>query len=240
MTETLATSSLIAKDGDKKATAKTTLNKFIGKDFFNGDCFAIALCASRRSGKTTLLKHLLHKYVKYDKLILIGASINNGIYAGIETKFRYEKYNNDYVKEIMKIQRGIMRGGKKPPHVVFVLDDCVNVKYMSTLTDIFLTGRNSNVSIFFCAQNSTLLSTDHRNNLDALIVLKEHTSTEIDSLVTKFFMGNLKAIGLKAKNNAEESRIWRDFIEENTGDYNSIVLNYKTDKNSIWRYRAPA
>ena len=78
----------------------------------------IGICAKRGSGKSELVKYLLHNYYKlYQKIIIISATESiNKFYQQmpfIDPKFIYNKYDDSFIESLMAKMAKTNEGLKK-------------------------------------------------------------------------------------------------------------------------------
>lgn len=188
--------------------------------------FSMAIIASRRSGKTTLLKYLVNNYLKntFDEVILITNSINNEIYDDFDA-IKICEFDNDIINGIISLQQE-----DKSKKILVILDDAVGnkIKYSSGILKLFCISRNLNISIIYSIQSATLLLPDHKENLDYLLIMKVKTFPKIKHIIDTFLMGNLESKDIKTSK--DEFNFWHDLIKKQCVDYNSIVVDYMNDK----------
>lgn len=202
-------------------------------NFEKNQNFSMALVASRRSGKTTLLKYIVNNYLKdlFDEVILITSSLNNNIYIDFDA-IKICEFDNDIINSIISLQQE--DSSKK---ILIILDDAVGnkIKFSSGILKLFCISRNLNISIIYSVQSATLLLPDHKENLDYLIIMKVKTLPKIKHIIDTFLMGNLESETIKT--NKEEFNFWHNLIKNKCQNYKSIIVNYLDDK--ILEYKIP-
>ena len=197
--------------------------------------FSMALVASRRSGKTTMLKFLVNNYLEsqFDEIILLCNTAGNEIYDNFtKTKkcIKILEFDEDVLKALIMMQQE--NSSKK---ILIILDDMVgnNVRYSNAVLRLFCTARNLNISIIYSVQSATLLLPDCKENLDYLIILKIKTFPKIKHIIDTFLIGNLE--NDKIKTTKQEFEFWHTLIKKNCKDFNSLVVNYLDD--NIYKYK---
>ena len=200
---------------------------------FNPDQnFSMAIVASRRSGKTTLLKSLMKNHIEksFDQIVLISNTLSNEIYDDFAPEHKLTRlsvFNNDVIQGLITMQQ---EEGEDSEKVLVVIDDCVgnSVKYSSGLLKLFCVSRNLNMSIIYSVQDSTCLLPSHRENLDFLIIMRIKTFPKIKHIIDTFLIGNLESDEIKT--NKEEFEVWHKLIKTICVDHRAIVVDYIDDK----------
>jgi hypothetical protein len=133
---------------------------------------SITIFGSTKSYKTYLLKRILKKYYSEDCIVsLFAQNIHNDIYDDIDKNIiKLDHYSPQLVKKMAQINKKV-----KPPNkyrFVAVLDDIINSKNEHNLEELYLTLRNSRISIITCLQNIQLLKSTSRGNSNFVIFRK--------------------------------------------------------------------
>ena len=184
------------------------------------DGHSISIFGSSKSGKTTLLKNLLKKYVTNKKSICVLSAQN-----------AHSKAYKDYPKEIILtdnyspiLVKAAARINKKSNNkypICFVLDDIIDAKNDRKLEDIYLTLRNSLISIIVLIQNVQLLRSTSRSNSNIVIFKKFNNPKTIEDYVMKEFLGNYPPFRDLRMND----KVNLYFKIMNDGNYNFFVLD---------------
>lgn len=148
---------------------------------------SFALIGSTRSGKTTLLKHILEKYFEKFITILMSNSIHAPIYKEIEDCIKSPLYSPRIIKEGYEINR------KTNNHYPFlyVLDDVVDKKFDKELLKLLTIYRNSGLSTVICVQSPILLNSASRGNINFVCLGRLNSDESIERVVRMYLMSYL-------------------------------------------------
>ena len=148
---------------------------------------SFALIGSTRSGKTTLLKHILEKYFEKHITILMSNSIHAPIYKEIDDCIKSPLYSPRIIKEGYEINR------KTNNHYpfLFVLDDVVDKKNDKELMKLLTIYRNSGLSTIISVQSPILLNTASRGNVNFVLLGKMNSDENIEKVVRMYLMSFL-------------------------------------------------
>jgi hypothetical protein len=148
---------------------------------------SIGLIGSTRSGKTTLLKHLIKKYFDEHIPILMSNSIHAPIYKEIEDCVQSPIYSPCIIKEGYEINR------KCDNHYpfLFILDDVVDKKFDKELLKLFTIYRNSGLSAIVSVQSPILLNSASRGNINFVMLGRLNSDESIEKVVRMYLMSYL-------------------------------------------------
>jgi hypothetical protein len=148
---------------------------------------SFALIGSTRSGKTTLLKHILEKYFEKHITVLMSNSIHAPIYKEIEECIKSPVYSPRIIKEGYEINR------KTNNHYpfLFVLDDVVDKKFDKELLKLLTIYRNSGLSTIISVQSLKLLNTASRGNINFVMLGRLNSDEAIEQVVRAYLMSYL-------------------------------------------------
>ena len=126
----------------------------------------VALVGSTRSGKTTLLKHILDTCFDKHLGVLMTPSLHAPIYEDIKGLAKAPFYVPRIIEEMFGINR------KCDNHYPFlaVLDDVVTAKFDKTLMKSFTIYRNSGITTVMSVQNPIIFNSVTRGNFNAVIL----------------------------------------------------------------------
>lgn len=152
-----------------------------------GGC-SFALLGSTRSGKTTLLKHIIHEYFEKHIKVLMSASIHASVYDEIKDCIKSPMYSARVVKEGYEINR------KTDNHydMLFILDDIVDKKFDKELVKLLAVYRNSNLSTIISLQSPVMLNTSVRSNINFVILMKMNNDEAIEKVIRMYLMSYLE------------------------------------------------
>jgi hypothetical protein len=190
-----------------------------------------------RSGKSTLINFLLKKIKhRYDIIILISQNSHNDIYG--EDDIYDVKINKDHKKLIKQI-RYFQKKTKNKLNFMIVFDDYTSnrIKYDTTLTNLFVNGRNANISVIFSAQEFTMIAKVVRLNSRFVFVLKQNNPQSNMRATQQFIYGFVEPPPyIKLKMYKME---WcRKFLLAHTQDYNAICLDMDNIKSGVYNIKA--
>lgn len=206
--------------------------------------FACLCIASRRSGKSYLIRYLYLKFWanEFDVVISMCPTDFADFYPSfLPGDLFYREYRPEVMEALMGMQEERIGNGEKPLSILVILDDCSDdrEKYQSELQKIYTKGRHYNISIIYCTQATTLTGPTWRNNSDIILIGRANSSHERKNIVDNFLMGSADEEDLKG---AKERPFFNALIKKNTADHNFIIINSdgKTGefKDTILTYRA--
>lgn len=196
--------------------------------------FASLCIASRRSGKSYLIRYLYLKYwhKKFDAVVVICPTDFNDFYPSfISGSLFFDEYDPDILEGILKSQQDKISNGEIPPNILVILDDCSdeNEKYAKTIQRIYTSGRHYAISLIYCVQGTTLTGPQWRNNADFVLIGRSKGGLERTNIVNNFLVGNADEDELGGKS---EKTFMMETLKKNTQDYNFLVIdnNATTDK----------
>ena len=151
-----------------------------------GGC-SFALIGSTRSGKTTMLKHILDEFFDRHLVVLMSNSIHAPIYRDIDNVVKCPVYSARLIKEGYEINR------KTNNHYpfLFVLDDVVDKKFDKELLKLLTIYRNSGLSTVITAQSLKILNTASRGNVNFVLLGKLNSDEAIEQVVRAYLMSYL-------------------------------------------------
>jgi hypothetical protein len=190
----------------------------------------VCLCAKRKSGKSELLRYLVHKNRdSWCKIFIVCPSegVNKFYSDFVPSNCIFDKYSEDWVEKLI-IEMGKINSGKSSEdakHILLILDDCCSdVKFhqSDSLKKLFTRGRHVKISVIITSQYLYQLPPVARNNADYLLV-SQMNKQGLDVLCNDFLMGNI----------SKEKFI--DCYYRNTSNYGFLVIsnNASSDNNNL-------
>lgn len=177
----------------------------------------IALIGSTRSGKTTLLTHMLDKY--FDKYVgvLMTPSLHAPIYKDIKCLSKSPEYVPAVIDEMFKINKGT----KNHYPFLAVLDDVVTAKFDKTLLKSFTIYRNSGITTIMSVQNPILFNSTTRGNFNAVILGYLNSDEACEKVIRMFCYTSIAGKNIEEKIH-EYKRLTSDhywlYIDHLSGD----------------------
>ena len=148
---------------------------------------SFCLIGSTRSGKTTLLKHVLKEYFDKHITVLMSNSIHAPIYNEIEGCIKSPVYSHKIIKEGYEINRKT----KNHYPFLFVLDDIVDKKFDKELLKMMTIYRNSALSTIISIQDPMLLSTAARGNVNFACLGYFNSDEKVEKIIRMYLTSHL-------------------------------------------------
>lgn len=200
------------------------LDKFSFKNALrNDECYSMILCAIRRSGKTTLIKNELFDLLKsnHDIVIFLSNSIHNSIY-DFANCLRFKDYYPGLIDDIMKFQEET----KNSLRIALIMDDLVSYskKNDDSLMQLFVRGRNVNITVVTSSQSTTLVNKNNRGNSDFVIIGNNPSAEFRETIIKSFLLG---AVPLPENVRTVNNRMdyLHKFINHFTKDHGFIIMD---------------
>ena len=221
------------------ASAKQDLPKFnldaLTKVELEGG-FAGIISASRRSGKTNFIKYIYDELDKqFDIIILFSDTLHNQKYSFAKDP-KFNKFNTSILEDVFQFQKNTDNAFK----ILIIMDDCVSneTKADNSIMQLYLTGRNWNISCIISTQISTLVNKKIRGNTDFVFIGKTNTPENRLNLIETFLVTCVQA-PTEVKTKVAKLEYLDKYIVENTEDYNFLVLDYLNDGERVYNFKAP-
>lgn len=170
----------------------------------------IFICAARRSGKTTLVKHLLLEYFQdYDIVTGICGNWHTAreytSSGAIVEKYCHGKYDPKILKDWFKKCDELLRKGKELPRQLIVLDDVlvshsIKNEQRRTSNDPYLTrlatqGRHYRCGVILCVQSwATSLNFTRNSDLVFVAPTSLYAGSDFESLLKNYMTGSHKKV----------------------------------------------
>jgi hypothetical protein len=198
--------------------------------------FSSMIIASRRSGKSHLIKYLFTKYwgKKFDMVVVMSPTMFTGFFEEfVFGNFFFESLNEEFLETIFLKQRQRAEEGKKARQILLILDDCSDSRerYSNILQRIFTTGRHLNVSIIFSSQETVLSSTVARNNSDFILIGKNLGGRGRQNVTENFLMGNIDDDEIPE--GMSEKSYMGQLLRKYTADHSFIAISYLNTTNEF-------
>ena len=198
-------------------------------------CPHLALFIARRnSGKSYLMRHLLHVLAKGKRfrwVLVISPTAFNGEWSSVVGEDNVlGQFDPDQVGHLMDRQAELREDGQDNPGLL-ILDDCLGAaNFQSDLfTRIASAGRHYRVSVWVACQHMFKMPPVIRTNSDYLFVLGTQNDHVVKALWDEF--GGLGFDDWKA---------FRTHAAAAVADYGALVVDTHDSKSPVRRVRAPS
>lgn len=171
--------------------------KSLNLDLDHFKAYSFVLIGSTRSGKSTLLNHIMDKYMKGKINILMTESPNGDIYK--EGSFKKDCIMAPtYMPEIIKECYLIQKGTKNRYPFNFIMDDLVGFRSDKQMKKLLTIYRNSNMGVCITGQSVNILDTSARNNCNYVFLGRVNSDAEAEnickSFLASFFPPSMKMV----------------------------------------------
>lgn len=155
----------------------------------------VALVGSTRSGKTTLLNHILNHCFEKHVGVLMTPSLHAPIYEAIKGLAKAPFYVPRIIEEMYSINR------KTENHYPFlaVLDDVVTAKFDKTLMKSFTIYRNSGITTIMSVQNPIIFNSVTRGNFNAVILGYLNSDEACEKVIRMFCYTSIPGKNIEEK-----------------------------------------
>jgi hypothetical protein len=211
--------------------------------FKRGHCFAMLLFASRNSGKSYLIRHLIRDYLIpiYDIFIVVSDSpdtITDFAPCCPQGTIFLKEMNYEIFNEITRKNQELTKKGKADLNSLLIFDDKIgkDTKNDEQLLQLFTRGRHLGISIIFSSQAKKMAETTWLNNADYTIILKQNSAQQRETVVKNILKGTVEVEDPK-----QEDRLIRDIVKGYASDQGDalIINNAAKSSNNLFWYRAP-
>ena len=202
--------------------------------------FSIADCAPRNSGKTTTISYLWPLFKRrYHAVIFFCQSLKAEIYKSFLTendrRFCFPTFNEDLLTDLKLLQDAT----ENAFHFLILFDDDVDFnahKNNRMMVNIYTKGRNDNMTIWFSTQSAFAINSNARENIDYLILRRPRTPAMREKIAEQFLFDIVPAPP-ECNTRGKKLMYINQWIDVNTRDYNSIVIDYLNDS-KIYKFKA--
>ena len=198
-------------------------------------CPHLALFVARRnSGKSFLMRHLLHVLARGKKfrwvLVISPTSFNGEWSAVVGEDNVLSVFDDDQITRLMDRQAELREDDVDNPGLL-ILDDCLGAANFGSdlFTRIASAGRHYRVSLWVAAQHYTKMPPVIRTNSDYLFILGTQNDKVVKALWDEF--GGLGFTDWKA---------FRSHAAQAVADFGALVVDTHDSKQPVRRVRAPS
>jgi hypothetical protein len=155
---------------------------------------SLLMIGSTRSGKTTILKHLVEKWFDKHLGVLMSPNIHAPVYKGFSMSESAE-----FIPRIIEEMYRINKDTKNHYPFLVVLDDVVTKKFDKDLLKLFTVHRNANVSGIQCIQSPILLNSAMRGNINLVLLGYMNSDESVEKVVRMFVYASIPGKNIEAK-----------------------------------------
>lgn len=205
--------------------------------------FAMLIFASRNSGKSYLMRHLIRTHLRKINDIIVIVSDSPDTKKDFEpccgpntiflSDMNFTIINNLTAKNAKRAQEG-----KEPLNMLLIFDDKIgnDIKNDQNLLNVFTRGRHLNLSVIFSSQSKKLAETTWLNNADYTIMLKSNSAQQKKTILENVLRGSINLDDPRTEVQTLTA-IVREYCS-NQGD--ALVIDSQTTANdNLFWYRAP-
>ena len=190
--------------------------------------YSFLVLGSTRSGKSTMIDHILKKYCESKISILMTESPNADAYKS--DTFRKNVlmcpgWHESIIKDAYKLNNATNN------HYMFnfILDDIVSAKHSKTLKALLTVYRNSQIGCIISGQGATMLPPIARSNVNIILLGRVNNDFEAEMIV-KNFLKSYFPTDMKLTEKIKQFR-------ELTKDHRFICLNNLNDETFITKLK---
>jgi len=144
---------------------------------------SFAIVASSKSGKSTLMKHIISKVFPDDIKVLMTMSPCADIYTSLKKDCVFAP---TYLPDIIKTCYLLNKNTCNHYQFCIIVDDVVGFKSDRSMTKLLCLYRNSGLSAIVCGQDLQMLNPTGRCNVNNVLLGKLNSAGRIESVVKDF------------------------------------------------------
>lgn len=154
----------------------------------NKNGYTIVMIGASRSGKTTVMKHIVDKYLKGKILFFTSFNNHHEIYKDMP---KHTIVCSDFHPEIIQEFHTLQKETKNKHKACFIFDDAIGgqLKNHKEITRLFSVYRNSDMCGIFNAQAPTLVSPVGRSNANYILLFRQNSAGEVETICKDFLRG---------------------------------------------------
>jgi len=200
---------------------------------------SIILIGSKRTGKTYLIRDLMHYIRKIPTgIIITGSEGSSEVFSQFFPKSCiFNEVNKDMImrfKKIVKTQRKLRKKGTTEDFSCFILfDDCGydnKILKETIINGIFMNGRHWNILLIMAVQYCKSIPPAMRQNADYVFIMRQPSFIEREK-IWKDFGGNIPDL-----------KTFNDIMDHCTENYGCVLFDNTTHSNhlekTVFWYRA--
>ena len=212
--------------------------------------FASLMLASRKSGKSTLIRSLWDSTLSQHFQVVITMCPTDFDEDYAETFpgiLNYQEFRPDALERAMQIQQQRRETGQPRLQILVVLDDCSDdgEKHSKLLQKLYTRGRHYDISVIFSTQATSLTGPVWRNNSDLVFIGRQMSAVDRDTVIDLFLKGMVgdDMLPVSGSKRLGEKRVLRQIATKYTKDHGFLVVDYVHGtgdlEDTLFKYKAP-
>lgn len=182
------------------------------------DAFTVAILASSRAGKTTVISHLFREMLRKHITILVAPHSFADAYASFKPDRNLVRAQELY-PELLKAAHKLQKKSKMAFRLCFILDDFAD-RDDKNARSLFLNMRNAKISTILATQSPKLLAKSARGSVNWLLFGRFNSDEQIrdavDTFLSSYLPGKME----------EKIALYRQL----TSDYHWLALDQLNDR----------
>lgn len=186
----------------------------------------ICVSGSSKRGKSTLMVAIYNRYFANDHdliTILISPSCHIKLFDSLKNVYKINKFNKDTV-QLMKSIKRIQNRTNNAYKFLYLIDDCVDLRYSKILDDAILTMRNCDISTIISIQYCRIISVQARSSLNQIICFAMNTDQSINNTLDSFFRSEFRDV-TGIKNKEDLIREYRQITQKEYKGHSYLLYN---------------
>lgn len=184
---------------------------------------SLIICAGKpKSGKSHLIKYIIYKYrhkFQYG-IVMCKTSFNDG-YDYIPEDFVHSKYDENKIKNLMKLQSKLIENGIIND-CFLILDDCLTCDYNKELfTDLITQYRHYHITVIISTQYIYKVNPTIRECANYAMLFRQSTKRSIEAVYESFGA------------HFDNYESFKQYITNNTDDHKFIFVDINSDQDDI-------
>jgi hypothetical protein len=196
--------------------------------------FSMIIAGARRSGKTTLMLYLYPYFLKmYDIVMFFSFSLHNKLYKDIKYP-KFDKFSSQVLEDLQRFQKLT----NNAYNVLVIFDDMNSgqLKQDDSIRQMYIRGRNSNISVLITTQDLTLLGPNNRRNTDYMFIGKTNSVGARQRIVEDFLLPIIK-FDEKIQKKSTKEALLNAWIMDQTKDHNFLLIDFFEDGENIYNFK---